>query len=154
MKEDYIGYPVDVACVWLGVDLHDHVAAFCTQSFGPIPLKQLMSAEFDIALLWDALERRLPVRATGKFDEELTPPEAFARRGLYMYDWEWGIDWDSQREYPKWAYIKRATPSNPLRIKELPDEFAKIARLAPVRVAFGKVDSILRALPRSLMICE
>jgi hypothetical protein len=122
-------YPLGQDYAWLATDAAGHVAIFTNAGQGPIPIAVLADrrasdqAELPI--------KALPERGDSHMLVTLPSPDdfvAFARRGLFAYDWQ-----DCHRDTGQsHRYELLARPAVPVMVEELAGEVAALI----VRVRF------------------
>jgi hypothetical protein len=133
---DHFPHGLDYA--WLAVDAVGHVGIFTNAGQGPIPIAVLVDRiTADSAEPW---VKALPERAQCEMLITLPRPDdfiAFARRGLFPYDWR-GV-----------VYELIARPSSPVQIQELGSEIGRLAQRVEFNsLQFGK--SLFIAVPQDV----
>src|SRR4051812_18313598 len=89
MRLESSEYPEFVDYEWFALDEDGYIAAFTTAGIGPIPKAVLVSHVAEDAL--DEFIARLPTRGAATMLVSLPRPDdyvAFAKRGLFAYDWD------------------------------------------------------------------
>jgi hypothetical protein len=117
------GYPEIQEFVWLASDRNDHVGAFSSYLAGPIPSIVLASPDpgRGMELLEElALRRSSEARIVTGGGGEIREWMNLARRGIFSFEWDFLVT--SNR------YEPIAAPVVPIRVDDLPDELALIAR--------------------------
>jgi hypothetical protein len=124
---------------WFAVDEVGHIGHFATAGFGPIPAGVLENLEAAREL--GRLMLQLPVagEATGHLPGDITDWLKMARRGLFSYDWESG---------KRPAYLRTATPSQPIRVSDLPEDVA--ARFQHIRFSTIRFAELTAVRPEQL----
>jgi hypothetical protein len=116
-------YPLGWDYTWLATDAAGHVASFTNAGQGPIPIAVLADRRrFDQA---EPQIMALPERGDSYILVTLPRPDdfvAFARRGLFAYDWQ-----DSHRDTGQsHRYELIARPTVPITVEELAGEVASL----------------------------
>jgi hypothetical protein len=119
-------FPHGLDYAWLAVDAVGHVAIFTNAGLGPIPAAVLADREkVDRA---EELVRQLPERCDYELFVTMPRPDdyvAFARRGLFAYDWE-----DAHRKTGHTRRYELVTrPNRPVLVEELDPAVATLAEL-------------------------
>lgn len=143
--EDIVGSDV----LWMAIDPRGQVAAFLTAGEGPAAGGAFTGA-LDIFEVEDALLSLGP-RGQAKLLVEapdLSSYVALAERGLWVYDWQ---DVHRVRADCLDAYEIAATPTQPIFVADLPDELGRMARKAPLNIAFADTTTIPAEAVRALV---
>jgi hypothetical protein len=116
-------YPLGRDYAWLATDAAGHVAVFTNAGQGPIPIAVLTDRRASDHA--EPLVEALPERGDCRMLVNLPRPDdfvAFARRGLFAYDWQ-----DCHRD-TSWShrYELLARPAVPVTVEELAGEVAAL----------------------------
>jgi hypothetical protein len=116
-------YPLGQDYAWLATDAAGHVAIFTNAGQGPIPIAVLADRQGSDQA--ESLIEALPERGDSHMLVALPSPDAFvafARRGLFAYDWQ-----DCHRDTGQsHRYELLARPAVPVTAEELAGEVAAL----------------------------
>jgi hypothetical protein len=123
-----------IDAAWLALDSAGHVAIFTTGGEGPVP-----EALVSYATIVEEMVCCLPEMSEVDLRARVPRPDsflAFARRGLYAYDWS---DVHRSRSQALGSYELQAVPLHPRAVSELPVELQRIAEMCRTSaVLFGE----------------